>query len=864
MSHNPPEPSRDVPPTVNPADRFSAAATPPPEHVPPPPPETLPLAPPRCVPVGTPPVDGYEVLAELGRGGMGVVYKARHLRLNRLVALKMILSGEFARGEEVKRFLDEAESVARLEHPNIIRIYDVNEYEGRPYFAMELADGGCLADSLAGKPLPPAEAARLTETLARAMHHAHQRGVIHRDLKPVNILLASEGTCSPAEDETGSLRLPLATPKITDFGLAKRMDSKGRTETGRVLGTVNYMAPEQAEGRSREIGPHTDVYGLGAILYELLTGGPPFQGDTLVATLEMVRNQEPRPVREINPDCPRDLETICLKCLEKSPERRYGSALDLAEDLARFQAGEPIKARPVSAWERIWRGMRRRRREVIWAGLTVLALMLLVGFLVYQGIERRQKHEEYRDAILALEETADLLEARDRSVEEMAGPFEALPRHYQQVQQRIADVSLRERAAKACAKLAEGLARHGRKDLASEACSVAERLYGDLKEVLPGKGESLDGLALVRLRHGRIRTDFQDFEAARHEFEAALADLARLCEREPDNLVYRRHHAEAHHQMGEWFNTRKKRRDAVDSYLESLKIRDTLVEAEPDNRSFRRDQARSHGYLGDTYLEMGDLDKAWAAYQASEFIRQKLVDEEPKDADARFQLARSHSNTGLFRMWEGKNDASETAYETAAAIQRQLVAEYPREADYRGDLGWTLLTLAELKLDRLGPTPKVMALATEGRQIFAALAEANCDDRNYARNVARACLILAQDTTANEERSQELIRKAGRLLKPAQREPGSEDADDLYQLAILETLLAARAVDQTPEQKRQRWDHVDEAMVYLDAAIRRGFTRATRLGERVHTLSLLWKLEPERMTNIVRRCREAVRAAGQR
>src|SRR5262249_53258097 len=161
-------------------------------------------------------------------------------------------------------------------------------------------------------------------------------------------------------------------------------------------------------------------------------------------------------------------------------------------------------------------------------------------------------------------------------------------------------------------------------------------------------------------------------------------------------------------------------------------------------RSFRRDQARSHGYLGDTYLEMGDLDKAWAAYQASEFIRQKLVDEEPKDADARFQLARSHSNTGLFRMWEGKNGASETAYETAAAIQRQLVAEYPREADYRGDLGWTLLTLAELKLDRLGPAPEVLALATEGRQIFASLAEANCDDRNYARNVARACLLLAQ------------------------------------------------------------------------------------------------------------------------
>jgi serine/threonine protein kinase len=307
-------------------------------------------------------IPGYEILGVLGRGGMGVVYKARHMALNRIVALKMILHGAYAGPEAQQRFRIEAEAIARLHHPNIWMIYDIGEHEGMQYLSFEFCPGGSLADKLGGVPLPPGEAARLVETLARAAGAAHRKGIIHRDLKPANVLLG--------EDDT---------PKITDFGLAKRLDVPGQTMSGVVMGTPNYMAPEQASGRTGDIGPVADVWALGAILYECLTGRPPFQGDTVLDTLEQVRNQEPAPPGRLRPGLPRDLETICMKCLEKEPTRRYPTAEDLAVDLHRFQAGEPIRARPISLPERAVKWVRRRPtvKAFLWmAGLAALLAAL--------------------------------------------------------------------------------------------------------------------------------------------------------------------------------------------------------------------------------------------------------------------------------------------------------------------------------------------------------------------------------------------------------------------------------------------------------------------------------------------------------
>jgi serine/threonine protein kinase len=350
---------------------------------------------------GSPPllhIEGYDVLEVIGHGGMGVVYRARQKGLNRTVALKRILSGAGASPSERARFRIEAEAVARLQHPNIVQVYEVGEHEGSPFMALEFVAGGSLAPLLDGTPLPPPRAAELVLALAGGVQHAHERGIIHRDLKPANVLLQEDTSRRGAETqrpEEGRVQTPFCLglssfssglrasaplregfviPKITDFGLARQLGSDdGPTQTGAVLGSPSYMAPEQAEG-SREVGPLADVYALGAILYELLTGRPPFRGETLLETLKQVREQEPLPPSALQPRLPRDLETICLKCLEKSPSHRYPSAAALADDLRRFLDNEPISARSATLFDHVGRALGRVRvdpRFREWSKLTL-------------------------------------------------------------------------------------------------------------------------------------------------------------------------------------------------------------------------------------------------------------------------------------------------------------------------------------------------------------------------------------------------------------------------------------------------------------------------------------------------------------
>jgi serine/threonine-protein kinase len=321
---------------------------------------TIPSAVPAAV-LPPPRIPGYEVQGELGRGGMGVVYRARHLRLNRPVALKMLLAGAYAEPAERERFQREAEAVASLRHPSIVQVHDVGDVDGRPYFTMELVEGGNLAQQIQGVPQPARPAAALVAALADAVHVAHQSGIVHRDLKPSNVLLTRDGL-----------------PKISDFGLARRLGGDGElTLSGVVVGTPSYMAPEQARGDRAALGPATDVYALGAILYELLTGRPPFRAENRTETLHQVLADEPVSPRRLNPSVPRDLETICLKCLEKDPKKRYPSAAELADDLHRFERGEPILARPAGAVERASRWLRRR---------PALAAALAVGVLLASAL----------------------------------------------------------------------------------------------------------------------------------------------------------------------------------------------------------------------------------------------------------------------------------------------------------------------------------------------------------------------------------------------------------------------------------------------------------------------------------------------
>jgi WD40 repeat protein len=331
----------------------------------------------------------YEVLEVLGRGGMGVVYRARHLKLGHEVALKMILAGGLADVQEQARFLLEATAVARLHHPGIVRLLEFGEDQG-PFFCLEFIDGGSLRDRIKNGPLPPRGTAALIEKLAQAMQHAHEHGIVHRDLKPANVLLTRRGE-----------------PKIADFGLAKQMDAADDLSgSGAILGTPSYMAPEQAEGRRRDVGPTTDVWSLGAILYECLTGQVPFQGSTAQETLQRVIGQEPTPPRRLVPSLPRDLETICLRCLEKDPKKRYLSAAALADDLGRFLRGEPVAARRVGRAERAWRWC--RRNPVVAGAAVAVALALLAGAAVSAafGVQASNKAEEARIRAHEAEENA--------------------------------------------------------------------------------------------------------------------------------------------------------------------------------------------------------------------------------------------------------------------------------------------------------------------------------------------------------------------------------------------------------------------------------------------------------------------------
>jgi eukaryotic-like serine/threonine-protein kinase len=337
-----------------------------------------------------PRIAGYEILGVLGAGGMGIVYQARHLRLDRIVALKMIRAGAGALPSDLARFEAEARAVAAIDHLNIIKIFEIGEHDGLPYFSLEFLEGGSLSKQIAGKPQSVDVAARMIETLARAMDVAHRRGIVHRDIKPSNVLLAANGT-----------------PKIADFGLVKRLETdSAQTDTGSVLGSPSYMAPEQTTG-AEKAGPAADQYALGATLYEMLTGRPPFRATSVIETLDLVRNTEPVAPAQLLPKIPRDLETICLKALQKDPARRYPDVAAMAEDLRRFHAGEPIVARPVSRPERVWRWCRRNPGVALLLGAVAASLVFgIVGTSYYAIQAGKREQEALANARIAREEKA--------------------------------------------------------------------------------------------------------------------------------------------------------------------------------------------------------------------------------------------------------------------------------------------------------------------------------------------------------------------------------------------------------------------------------------------------------------------------
>jgi hypothetical protein len=472
----------------------------------------------------------------------------------------MILAGQLASAAEVGRFRTEAEAVARLQHPNIVQIHAVGEHDGLPFLALEYVDGGTLSGKLAGRPLPPRQAARLTETLAQAVYHAHERGIVHLDLKPGNVLLQEATTKHTKDTKQGgtqgenSGREPSAfscgscvswfdcTPKITDFGLARRWDegAPASAHSGVIRGTPSYMAPEQADGgQARAIGRCSDVYALGAVLYEVLTGRPPFRGETPLDTLEQVRTREPVAPRQLQPKVPRDLETICLTCLRKEPGRRYATALELAEDLGRFLGGRPIRARPVGPAGRCWAWCRRQPGK---AGLAAALLLAVAGGLI--GILYQWRRAEA---------SADLARTEGRNARAQEEQVRLHLREVEAAGQRAEDQArqTRQRLVK-CFQVSRAPSLRGpaSQPVRLELLVEIEARY---RQLLRERGDDRTlraDLAEVTTSLGRLHWDNWHSDQARTAFEEALQVWQGLVREDGRNREYRAGLARAYQCLG--------------------------------------------------------------------------------------------------------------------------------------------------------------------------------------------------------------------------------------------------------------------------------------------------------------------------
>ena len=590
-------------------------------------------------------ITGYTVLGVLGRGGMGVVYRAWQQDLNRSVAIKMVHGGAQASPAILARFRVEAEAVARLKHPNLVQIHGIGQQAGSPYLVLELVEGDSLAQRLAGTPQPVAMAAGLVETLARAIHAAHQQGVVHRDLTPANVLLTAEGI-----------------PKITDFGLAKLLIGGGdlRTHTGELLGTPSYMAPEQAASRHHAISAATDVYALGAILYELLTGRPPFKAESPLETSRQVLTDEPLAPSRLRPKLPRNLETICLKCLGKEPAQRYASALELAEDLRRFQEGRSIVARPVGSAERLRKWVKRQPAVAALLAVSGVALVAgVVGLGAVAGIQARansalRKANEATNQALAettkaQAETRAALAQSEESRQQAEGVSEFLVEAFRSPDpaQTGREVKVADVLDRASAKLDKGFA--GSQATKGALLDALGRTYRGLG--LYDRAVSLHTKARA-VRETALGPDHPDTLASRHNLATAYQEAGRMSEaialhegtlklRESKLGPDHDHTLKSRNNLANAYWSAGRNEDAIALHEGTLKLRESKLG--PDHP----DTLNSRHNLALTYWSAGRYEEAVALHESTLKLREsKLGPDHPDTLNSRHNLAVAYRSAG--------------------------------------------------------------------------------------------------------------------------------------------------------------------------------------------------------------------------
>jgi serine/threonine protein kinase/tetratricopeptide (TPR) repeat protein len=698
----------------------------------------------------------YEILGELGRGGMGMVYKARQLRLNRVVALKMIRAGLHADPGDLFRFQREAEAVAQLRHPNIVQIYEVGDRHGLPFFSLEYVGGGSLQKQLDGTPRPPKQTAELIEILARAMDFAHKQGIVHRDLKPANILLTEDGT-----------------PKITDFGLAKRLEEadSGQTGTGAILGTPTYMAPEQAQGKNRLIGPAADVYALGAMLYDLLTGRPPFKGETIMDTLQLLQTTEPVPPTRLQPKVPRDLETICLKCLQKEPARRYGTALELAEDLNRFLNHQPIKARQTSLAERTWKWARRSPAAAALCALSAFTVVALAtgGWLLARS-ESERAHVAQTLKVQADEAREEAVNEQKRAETNLYRAFESGDQLFQRIAQEallnqpamekvrrdlllrsltfyqgflketpnnrnlLYDVGRsRRRVADIYEKLddpLEALAHY------SEAGAIFDRLAREN----PGRSEYVYDEARTRNDRAIVLHRLERTDEAEKEYDRAATLLTGLIQTAGNVPEYRADLAASHISHATLLLKEGRGKEAGDHYQQAIEQLEQLHRQSPDNAGFRVKLAGAYNNFG-VLVHPTDRNEAMRNYERA----LELVGADPKDKAqiAPFQKERAIGlcNEAAGYLSTGDLNAAQDAIEKADELLKALTERFPYTAEYQ-----QLRANAQRNLSNVYQRKRTLAKELPAAELAYALLkplqQKNPDNADYAADLARAATTL--------------------------------------------------------------------------------------------------------------------------
>jgi eukaryotic-like serine/threonine-protein kinase len=722
-------------------------------------------------------IPGYDILRVLGRGGMGVVYAARHRALGRVVALKMILAGAHAGPAERDRFVGEAEALARLQHPNIVQIHEIGTHDDCPYLSLEYVAGQSLADALLGTPMPARRAAELLETIARAIAVAHERGILHRDLKPANILFTPEGV-----------------PKITDFGLAKRLDREvGQTRTGSILGTPSYMAPEQARGQAKHIGAAADIYALGAILYECLTGRPPFRSESPVETLRQVVDAEPVAPRLLNPKVDRDLETIALKCLQKEPAQRFATAKELADDLGRYIRGEPIRARQVGAAERVWRWSTRNPRMAALAVFAATLLLLLTaGSVVATLVIARERDRAVvarraADGNAEAARTAQRLSERNAKIagEQADLAIDALKAMVGDVQKRLGNkpesAALRNDLLEAALERLNRVLRTGERAglsgrvMASAAVQIGDielqlgrltegvRRYRDalaiatgLAAAEPNSDLARGNLALIHSKLAAANAQAGDWPGAREQYERAIALQTDLVNnpRKGDvphsemilNLAgFRDAFGRQLLERGDPTNARAQLEDA-------LRWREQLAAASAEDVGAKRAVADLCQRLADLSFSAGDREEMQRYFARSFALREDLAGRQPANRQLQFELANTGAGYGDKLLFLGANREALGYYQPALDQTDTIAGEEPRNEPLQGVLAMALYRAATAQL-RLGESESARALyqrALAIRQRLAETAPGN-PDRRINLMIAQARCGLCRVAAENAE-----------------------------------------------------------------------------------------------------------------